>query len=397
MIDTVVFRYSLLRIHPVVFVILLLTTIGCIERYYPDEEDLETGTLVVVAHLSSIPGTQSVYLSRSTSLQRTKFDPVTGCFLEVERSDGAVKVMEESEPGEYSAFMDADFLRSGSDYRLIFIVPSGERYESCFEKMLPSPVIEQLTHEIEVLHAADPDDSEEGIRFYIDFDIEKDSSRYLRWQLIETYEIENPDYPVQMFDVDRRMKDVPDSIIRRRCWITGEIPRIFTMDLGNVEGSTYRRMALHFVSAHNRRLEQRYSLLVRQLSLTPSAFWYWNELGKNLQSMGTLFDAQPSLTPGNICNSADEDERIIGFFSISGATEMRVFVDFVPGLNIRKDPYLCAPGEFPMFLNRYPLDKLPIFLATASLTGVTKTGLVDRKCVDCREYKNSTDIKPDFW
>jgi len=34
----------------------------------------------------------------------------------------------------------------------------------------------------------------DGIRFYMDYEIKKDSGRYLRWQLEETYEFHNPVY-----------------------------------------------------------------------------------------------------------------------------------------------------------------------------------------------------------
>jgi len=155
---------------------------------------------------------------------------------------------------------------------------------------------------------------------------------------------------------------------------------------------------LIYQSGHQpRKLEQRYSLLVRQLSLSEEAFWYWNELGKNVQSKGGLFDTQPALTPSNICNVADEDELIIGYFSISGASETRIFVENVPDLEVHGDPYYCTPGTFPMFLWRYPQEKLPLYIASANVLGAQKSGEVRDECVDCRLMKGSTDIKPDFW
>ena len=92
-----------------------------------------------------------------------------------------------------------------------------------------------------------------------------------------------------------------------------------------------------------------------------------------------------------------EDELIIGYFSISGATETRIFVEDVPDLDVYRDPYYCAPGVLPMFMWRYPSEKLPLYVAQATINGIFENGEVRDQCVDCREYKNSTDIKPDFW
>ncbi len=108
------------------------------------------------------------------------------------------------------------------------------------------------------------------------------------------------------------------------------------MDLSNVEGDLYKKAPLNFVSSETRRLHYRYSLLVRQMALSKKAFWYWDELAKNLQSKGNLFDTQPSLTPSNICNVNDEDELVIGYFSISGATEKRIFVEDIPDLEVNR-------------------------------------------------------------
>lgn len=386
------FRISLLLIAGV-----LITLTGCIERYYPDEEDLNTGILVVVAHIDDRPGLQTINLSRSVNMSDASYVPVPDCYVQVTRSDGSLLVFEEQEAGTYNAMPDGIFLHSGADYKLVIITPGGKQYESEFEKLHPAPDIESVYYTVEQVPTADPAIIDEGIQFYLDFEIEKDSGRFLQWELIETYEIQNPDYPTIEYGRDRRWRDVPDSAKFLTCWITNLIPFIYTLDLGNVEGTKYTRMPVNFVSVNSRRLYHRYSLLVRQFALSEKAFWYWNELKKNVQSKGGLFDTQPALTPSNICNIDDENEMVIGYFSVSGCSEKRVFVDEAPGLEINRNPDICAPGIFPMYIHKYPASKLPLYIATAVINGITVAGEVEYECVDCREYKNSTSIKPDFW
>ncbi len=374
---------------------LLLT--GCIERYYPDEEELRVGTMVVSAHLDNIPGNQSIQISRSVPLNRTLYEPEGGCYVEVMREDGEARVFPEASDGVYEAVLEEAFLREDAAFKLVVITPGGEQYESEFETLHESTPIESIYYQREDHPTADPEVTEKGIRFYMDFKIDKEQARYLRWEVSETYEIQNPNYPTRVYGEDRRMRDLPDSGKNLTCWVTGRIPQIYTLDLLQVEGTVYREWPLHFVTGTTQRLHHRYSVLVRQYSLSEKAFRYWNELAKNLQSKGGLFDTQPALTPSNICNVEDEEEQVIGYFSISGAAEKRIFVQEVPGLELYLDPYYCAPGVYPMFLWRYPREKLPLYLATASIFGVTESGEVKDECVDCTQMKGATAVKPDFW
>ena len=108
--------------------------------------------------------------------------------------------------------------------------------------------------------------------------------------------------------------------------------------------------------------------------MSESAFWYWDELKKNVQTKGGLFDTQPSLTPSNICNVED-----------------------VPELATRMDSYFCVPGGVPKSFRRLTNAMLPYYLATLTVDGLNNYGGVSKECIDCREYKRSSHILPEFW
>lgn len=375
----------------------MLSISGCIEQYYPDKDELKPGTLFVLAHLTGKPGMQSIHISRSSTIVYPEYDPQSDCFVSVENQEGESKEFNELEPGQYACNLDQSFLNTGSEYRLEIITRDGVLYESDFEPMLPVPEIESIYYAREDHATRDTEFIEEGVQFYMDFEIEKDSGRFLRWNLIETYEIHNPENEAWIYDVDRRHKELPDSSSWRTCWITQELPEIYTLDLGSVAGDVYRRLPLSYVSTETRRLNIRYSLLIEQLAMSQTAFFYWDELRKNIQSQGNLFDTQPALTPGNICNVNDPEEVIIGFFSISGHTQARIFVENVPGLEVKVDPNYCAPGAAPKFLSFMPDKYLPVYTSAGWNNGEWAKGEVHKYCVDCREYKGSSHVKPDFW
>ena len=386
-----------IRYYPGFISIFLICVYGCIEPYHPDEEELKTGTLVIIAHLAGNAGTQSIQISRSSTIRYPSFDPVRDCYVEVNRADDESIVFSESEPGHYKCTIGEDFLESGKNFQLTVITPEGETYESGYEHLHDAVNIDSVYWVREAQATVDPEQVLDGVRFYVDFDIDKAAGTYLRWQLEETYQIHNPEYTSFVFGKDRRYMQLPDSSSWRTCWITLGIPRFFTLDLNHLEGSTYREMPLIYVSGESRRLHIRYSLLVRQFTISESAFIYWDELRKNLQSMGGMFDKQPALTPGNICNVNDQAEVILGYFSISGVFEKRVFVDRIPEMHLKPDPEYCYPGDFPPGLFYFPSSYLPVYLSRVYKEESEILGEVNKYCVDCRAYKGSSHVKPDYW
>lgn len=379
--------------RPLILVILcMLICSGCIERYYPREDELKPGTLVVIAHLDNSYNVQTIYMSRSTDLKLPLKVPVSGCLVQVEEIGGRTLEFFEDEEGEYLGWTGGEFFRTGSAYKLRIVTPEAEQYESELESMYKSPAIDSVYWIIEELPGTDPQFTRDGIQFYIDYRIDRDSARYLRWQLEETYEYQNPVYESMS---DYWGKPIPGDLWTRVCWITNQLPGIFTMDLAGVEGEVYRQMPLNYVDNHSQRLKYRYSLLARQFAISASAYWYWEGLKTNLQSRGGMFDSQPSLTPGNIYNVNDEKEIVIGYFSVSGLYEKRVFVSRIPGMHIILDDSFCFPGPI-------PLDPggLEIYLATMRKPDDEDKlirGTVQKHCIDCRENRNSSGTPPGFW
>lgn len=386
-----VYRILMMVVFP-----LLLNS--CVERYYPQEDELVTGTLVVNAHLTNKPGTQSIQISRSDHLLYPEYVPESNCLVEVENQEGRLFEFKEQEPGDYTADLPSDFLRVSSFYRLLLLTPDGNRYESEFTELFPSTRIDSIYYELESQPGSEPGESVDGIRYYINFEIDPDSSEFMRWELQETYEFHNPNYEGFIYSYDRVMKPIPDSLSDRQCWISGHVNGIYTLDAGNLGSREFNHMPLSFVSNETQRLSYGYSLLVRQFSMDEPAFRYWDELKKNTQEMSGMFDRQPSFTPSNICNCDDPAERILGFFSISGVTEKRIFVEDVEGLD-KYDVLFCFPlPELPRL--RYLLNQdLPVYMSRATWpdSGVEQFGETVQKCLDCRVRKGSSGDPPDFW
>lgn len=378
--------------------VLMLFVTSCIERYYPDESSLKTGTLVINAHLTNQPGMQEIEISKSSQLIYPDFEAVVGSFAELVREDGVSMEFRETTPGYYGSELDEEFLITGMSYGIHIITPDGSEYESDFDKLRPVPKIDSIYYLVETSSYGSASDSISGIRFYIDFTYDDEAYEYIRWDLTETYEFHNPDLSAFILDVDAKMKRLPDTSNWKTCYISNELYTIHSMSMGNLDYGIYIKKPFNFVP--NNQLEQKlhhkYSLHIRQHSIGEAAFHYWNELKKTSQEQGWLFDKQPAMLRSNICNIYNEDERVLGFFSMSGVEEKRGFAEHIPGLDTTPYRWYCYPA------NKGPrgpvsVEDLPMYFARAWISGESVFSDVNKHCVDCRAYKHSTHIKPDFW
>jgi len=378
--------------------ILFCCLTACIERYYPEEDELQTGKLVIIAHLTDQPGEQVIEISRSVGLTTPSFIPQSGSFAEVIREDGQLSTFSEFKPGFYAADLDESFLQTGMSYMLHVTTPDGFDYESDFDKLRPVPAIDSLYYLVEHNSYASDSDSVSGIRFYVDFTYDDKAYEYIRWDLTETYEFHNPAMEGFILDVDFKMKELPDSSNYRICYITNELSTIHSMALGILDFGIYIKKPFTFVPniQQEQKLHHKYSLLVKQYSLGEEAYHYWNELKKTSQEQGFLFDRQPALLRSNIHNVNDGDEIVLGYFSMASVAEKRAFAVKPESLDLSMYKWYCfpvpkGPGG--------PLMKedLPIYYARAWMDGESSFAEVNHHCVDCREYKNSTHIMPDFW
>lgn len=379
-----------------IFILLLLT--GCVERYYPETDDLFTGTLVINATLTNLPGIQTFQISRSDGLIYPEFIPESGCMVEVENQEGDQLLFTESEPGYYSCDVPEKFMHFGDQYMLRVVTSGGKTYQSDYSSLNPPTDIDKIYYEMESHPTSDPDVFIDGIRFYIDFQVDADSSEFMRWELMETYEFHNPDYDGFIYSYDRILRPFPDSLADRQCWITGHVNDLYTLDVANLTGNSYAHMPLHYVSNETQRLSYGYSLLVRQHAMDAPAFRYWDELRKNSQGQSGIYDRLPSITPSNIYSVDEPDERILGFFGVSGVAEKRLFVKEVEGLR-KYDVMHCFPQSEPPRFRFLMTTDLPVYLSRAEdpLTGAQVFGETGLECLDCSVRKGSSGDPPYYW
>ncbi|MDF1576275.1 MAG: DUF4249 domain-containing protein [Bacteroidales bacterium] len=386
--------YKLMALVNLVAVLLLP---GCVERYHPDDMYLRPGVLVISAHITDKAGTQIIEVSRSSHPESPRFNPEPGCIILLFREDGESReFISSAEPGYYAADLDSSFLRTGMNFQVQVLTDDGNEYHSDFDRIRPVPPIDSIYSKVEDMIYTGEQNSIPGIRFYLDFTYDDQACEYIRWELTETYEFHNPNMEAFLYLNRWTLRTLEGEDNPRICYITRPLPSSHSITTQDLNYGPFSQ-AFDFVPNdwNEQKLLFKYSLMVKQYSLGPEGFHYWNEVGSIRQGQGMLFDKQPALLKSNIRNIADEDEKVLGFFTMSGVREIRGFAEDIPGFDDSPNPYYCLP------VNKGPGSSsptnFPAYFARASYDGTTVYAQVNKHCVDCREYKGSSAIKPDFW
>jgi len=373
----------------------LIFVAGCIDPFTPTIDETQE-LLVIEGQLTGSEGYQYITISRSSPYNDPHFMPELGCYVEVVDDQGNIFQFNETymKLGEYTHWMSQESLVPGRMYKVHVVTWDGNEYESDYDMLTADcPPIDTVYYEIQTRETDDPDLPMNGIQLYVDVDSGDEVDRKFRWELTETWEYYAA-YPIQYY-FDGDIHFMSDPMQFYRCWSTKRISTIF---IANTEHSTtnkIKKFPLNYVSDRSNRLKIKYSLLIRQYSMSDDAYNYWLMLKKQSQETGGLYETQPPQVTGNVYNVNDPEERVLGYFNVSSVTEKRIFVDeqfafSFPGKGCRLDT-----------ITVYQLNNLygpyPVYMISVNPMGEgSPYGIGNGICFDCREGGGTTN-QPSFW
>ena len=352
--------------------ITLLITISCVEPI--DVGPLVSGSanssgiLVIEASLTDEASRQQIFISRSRSVQsdstvnieeevlfnpNTPFrsprgldvDPERNAIVEVKTSTGERILFTESEPGIYEAPENFS-AEQAIGYTLNITTADGENYASTEMRMVGSSTIDAVYAERTV-----SDSGVDGMGIFVDTSDPSSESTLYRYTFEETYKIIAPNWRPFEFEIIREETEVifdsngdvssilyPDVRLVERareeqvCFKTDPSQDILLLDTSGLQGGVAKRNQVRFINSNNPILSHRYSILVRQMSVSFEAFRFYENL-RNFNQGGLVFSQiQPGPLEGNITIESGKN-KVIGFFDISSVTSQRLYfnyTDFYP-------------------------------------------------------------------
>ncbi len=384
-----------ISITALLFILTIYTS--CIERYYPENYIKKNSKIVVDALISDENENQKIRLSKSNLPGNEEFLPLSNCQVIVKDNNENEFIFTENQatPGTYEGIISLNLLKDGTQLMLYFMTEDGEEYLSDFEEYTPCPEVDSVYHELQYKPTENPDVALAGYQFYVDLIATKEYTKYYRIQIDETWEYHS-DWPIKNFyDINDVYQSLPVTDYSLfTCYRISPIEEIFILNTSALEQNQYYKLPLHFVSDGTQRLLYQYSLLIKQYSLSESAYTFWENLKENNQESGGLFDSQPIFVNGNVRNLNAPKEVVLGYFGLSAVKQKRIMIKNTKDLLFKNVPH-CSPTKAD---GRLPDDR-PLYFISAydQSSGETSDAYyAGAKCFDCT-LKGGTTEKPDYW
>ena len=368
---------------------MLIGITSCMEKYWPLVDKYEH-VLVVDGMLTN--GVEPVYieLSYSSPINDLEMIPAIDGELYITDENQIETPLIESEPGTYIA-MDSSFRgHIGSSYQLHINMPNGKKYLSEVCRLATPSPIDSVYGFKERHKAKNSNKTLFGIQYYIDNHSPNiNDTCYYLWRLTQTFKYEAAFTLDYTWEGEFIPYPNPDSL--RTCWYTGQISDIYVFSTKYFGNSEIKKFPLVYVSTESKSLSIRYSLLIKQLSISKDAFDFYITLEQQNIEQGSLYSEQPIQVRGNVNNIADIEEPVLGYFMVAGVSEKRIYTDRPKLLFFY---YICQPDfESMPWIRFIPESHWPIYLTQ------TEYGLAMGRrlmCFDCRDEGGSL-TPPDFW
>lgn len=308
----------------------------CKVPYYPPVKPQKTHFLIVEGFIRSDAVT-TIKLSYSRVVSQydsARQVPETQANVAVEDDHSDRYQLKESGGGVYT--MDPLSLDSSYKYRVHIFTKAGEEYESDFVPFKKSPPIDSV----------DWSSKFGGVEVYTNTHNAQNSSRYYRWEYVETWEFHSPQISGWVFDGNKAIPRT-DSDQVHTCWNSDTSRNIILGTTENTSQDIIHHQPLIFIERGHIKLNVLYSIIVTQYALDSNAYNFWQRVKKNTENLGSVFAAQPIQVRGNIHSLTDTSEKVIGFIGAGTTSQKRFFIsntDLPPGWN---PEYICQPFRIP--------------------------------------------------
>jgi hypothetical protein len=383
-----------IKIANLVMIFLLVLVFSCVEKYWPELDSKYEDILVVEGMITNEPGPYYIKLSLATSVENPELITLRGCHVKILDDAGNSENLSEISPGTYSTSATGIQGVVGRKYKIQILGPQGKNYQSEFEELKNPVGIDSVYTAFETRDNPEGQYQTEGYQFYLNTALAATDSNFFMWRMDRTYEYE-ADFKIRyIYEGDLRWLANADSL--QTCWRTDNIRQIFTYNTLGLSQPVVKNYPLNFVNTDNRELSVRYSLLVKQLTISEKAYTFWNSIKEQNSDLDNLYSRQPYQVKGNVSNDQAPDETVLGYFLVAGISSKRIFVDRpMPPVHFYYEVCELTELDFNNVADIYHSTpaEWPIFLTTGNEGGMA---LPSQDCMDCR-LAGGTIEKPDFW
>ena len=380
--------------NKLLFLAIALLTAGCKEKFISPAPTVVTGYLVIEGVVNNGGGQTNIRLSRTTKLTDTAKIYENGAFLELEDNRNNKIPFSESGNGNYS--VENLQLDTSLRYRLNISTANNENYQSDFVAVNNNPPIDSINWI----------QDNNGVQLYVNTNDPKNSTHYYQWEYNEAWEIHSGYYSLLKWATKIGPDNTQLATVAYRDSSDAQIFVCYQYNPSNriIVGTSAKlaqdiiHLPLTQIPTNDRKIGVLYSILVRQYSWSKQGYEFLERMKKNTETIGSIFDPQPSELNSNFHCISNQLQPVIGFLNICSVKEKRIFIKNRDLLNwdyrapcsdqiiynISDSIKLSAFGTFPV----QPVKEDPF-------GNIITFNIASPLCVDCR--LSGTNIKPPYW
>jgi hypothetical protein len=326
-----------------------------------------------------------VRLTRTVNLSDSvNFTPELGASVQINKRTGGKHTLTETGEGFYESNFEVNL---DEMYQLEISIGS-EKYLSDFIPVLHAPAIDSVNWRTDEL----------GVSIHVSTHDPSNQTRFYLWRYTETWEFRAAFQSSFIFENGSYIYRLPEQDIYH-CWHENNSSEILIGSTNQLNKDVVSDLPLLHIPDRSEKLLQKYSILVEQTAITGEAYDFWQQLKKNTESLGTLFDPQPSQVKGNIQGS--NGQPAIGYFMASTTSKKRMTValDDLPSAHrFLAESALCE--EDTVLLAGLPKFEPKSFNLVVGVYNVFGQLIGFRYsthyCTDCL-LQGGTRTKPEYW
>jgi len=366
---------------------------ACVEPYNPPTPKSVTDFLVVEGFLDATHNTATINIKHSVPLNANE-KPVAetnAVVTIVDDLDNSITLQSAGEGNYIANQITFDF---NNTYHLKIRTSDAEEYIS-------DPIAIKRTPPIDSLNW---DAKNDVLNINVYTHDPSGNSKFYKWDYVETFEYNAPNYSEYVIGPDSSYYLRPDSMVIYYCWRTNNSTSINIASSDRLSEDIISHKTIRSIAGGSLLISRTYSILVQQQTLTPEAYNYWLNVEKTTESLGGLFDPLPSEVIGNI-HSTTGEKKVIGYISGGEVSEKRIFIEAIEhrGLLSRyKAPTNCTGDTVKVenIPSLYYKDGLIRAVYSTKggppvLLGFLYTNAA--LCNDCRVFGHGVTQKPPFW
>ncbi|UYQ95045.1 DUF4249 domain-containing protein [Chitinophaga horti] len=373
--------------HIVLFVFALALGYGCKDPYTPDITTRNLNYLVVEGQIINGQKETRIKLSRTAMMADSAYvRDENNAIVRIESDNNQTVETVKVGDGLYSAgILNLDV---NQKYRVYIQTLDGKEYTSAFVSIYNNPPIDSVNWRW---------DASEGVKVFVNTHDPNNNTRYYRWEYEETWQHD------VYFESSLKYLPQPPRLIDRplnealplRCWQYENSSSIILHSTQRLANDVVKDKQVALVPNGSWKLGVKYTILVRQFAMDKQALDYWQMMKRNTESLGSIFDPQPSESRGNITCVTNPSEPVIGWISAGSVQEERIWIrrSEVPGWR-----YALTCEEYDISPNP---DSLQFFFEGGMLTPISQDPLTGRVkavapyCADCSVRANP--VRPSYW